>query len=106
MRALAISSAQRVPAAPETPTVAEQGLPGFETGSFQGVVGPAGMPREIVAKLNTELTRVLNAAEMKERFAKQGTEVRTGTPESLGQWMGTEQAKWAKVVKESGAKFD
>jgi tripartite-type tricarboxylate transporter receptor subunit TctC len=106
LRALAISSAQRVAAAPETPTVAEQGLPGFETGSYQGVVGPLGIPRETVTKLNAELIKVLNAAEMKERFAKQGTEVRTDTPESLGKWMSTEQAKWAKVVKESGAKFD
>ena len=106
LRALAISAAQRVPSAPETPTVAEQGLPGFETGSYQGVIGPAGMPRETVAKLNAELVKVLNTAEMKERFAKQGTEVRTGTPESLGSWMTSEQAKWAKVVKESGAKFE
>jgi tripartite-type tricarboxylate transporter receptor subunit TctC len=106
LRALAISSAKRVDSAPDTPTVAEQGLPGFETGSFQGVVGPLGMPRETVARLNAELSKVLNTAEMKERFAKQGTEVRTGTPESLGSWMGTEQAKWAKVVKESGAKFE
>jgi tripartite-type tricarboxylate transporter receptor subunit TctC len=106
LRALAISSAQRVPAAPDTPTVAEQGLPGFETGSYQGVVGPLGIPRETVARLNAELIKVLNAAEMKERFGKQGTEVRTGSPESLGQWMKTEQAKWAKVVKESGARFD
>jgi tripartite-type tricarboxylate transporter receptor subunit TctC len=106
LRALAISSAQRVPAAPDTPTVAEQGLPGFETGSYQGVVGPSAMPRESVARLNAELIKVLNAPEMKERFGKQGTEVRTGTPESLGQWMKTEQAKWAKVVKDSGARFD
>jgi len=106
LRALAISSAQRVAAAPDTPTVAEQGLPGFETGSYQGVVGPLGIPRETVAKLNAELIKVLNTADMKERFAKQGTEVRTGTPDSLGKWMGTEQAKWAKVVKESGAKFE
>jgi len=106
LRALAISAAQRVPGAPDTPTVAEQGLPGFETGSYQGVVGPAGMARETVAKLNAELIKVLNTAEMKERFAKQGTEVRTGTPESLGSWMTSEQAKWAKVVKESGAKFE
>lgn len=106
MRALAISSAQRVPSASDTPTVAEQGLPGFETGSFQGVVGPAGIPREVVAKLNTELTRILSLAEMKERFAKQGTEVRTNTPEHFGEWLRTEQAKWAKVVKDSGAKFD
>jgi tripartite-type tricarboxylate transporter receptor subunit TctC len=106
LRALAISSAKRVAAAPDTPTVAEQGLPGFETGSYQGVVGPKGIPREVTAKLNAELTKVLNATDMKERFAKQGTEVRTGSPESLGQWMGAEQAKWAKVVKESGARFD
>jgi tripartite-type tricarboxylate transporter receptor subunit TctC len=106
LKALAISSTQRVPSAPDTPTVAEQGLPGFETGSFQGVVGPTGIPREVVAKLNGELVKILSSAEMKERFAKQGTEVRTGTPESLGQWLKTEQAKWAKVVKVSGAKFD
>ena len=106
LKALAISSAQRVPSAPDTPTVAEQGLPGFETGSYQGVVGPAGIPRETVTKLNAELIKVLNTPEMKERFAKQGTEVRTDTPESLGKWMTTEQAKWAKVVKESGAKFE
>jgi len=106
LRALGISSSQRVPAAPDTPTVAEQGLPGFETGSFQGVVGPAGIPKDTIAKLNGELVKVLNTAEMKERFAKQGTEVRTGTPESFGRWLATEQAKWAKVVRESGVKFD
>jgi tripartite-type tricarboxylate transporter receptor subunit TctC len=106
LKAIAISSAQRVPSAPDTPTVAEQGLAGFETGSFQGVIGPAGMPRDAVSKLNAELVKVLNSAEMKERFAKQGTEVRTGTPESLGAWLAGEQARWAKVVKESGVKFD
>jgi tripartite-type tricarboxylate transporter receptor subunit TctC len=106
LKALGISSAGRVPSAPDTPTVAEQGLPGFETGSYQGVVGPAGIPRETVAKLNSQLIKVLNTTEMKARFAKQGTEVRTDTPESLGKWMTTEQAKWAKVVKESGAKFE
>jgi tripartite-type tricarboxylate transporter receptor subunit TctC len=106
LKALAISSAQRVASAPTTPTVAEQGLPGFETGSFQGVVGPAGLPRESVSKVNAELIKVLNSAEMKERFAKQGTDVRAGSPESLGQWLRTEQARWARVVKESGAKFE
>jgi tripartite-type tricarboxylate transporter receptor subunit TctC len=106
LKAIAISSAQRVPSAKDTPTVAEQGLPGFETGSFQGVVGPRGLPRETAQKLNSQLIRVLNSEEMKERFAKQGTEVRTGTPESLGEWLRTEQAKWARVVRESGAKFD
>jgi tripartite-type tricarboxylate transporter receptor subunit TctC len=106
LRALAISSAQRVPSAKDTPTVAEQGLPGFETGSFQGIVGAAGTPRDVVVRLNGALIKALNTADMKERFAKLGTDVRTGTPESLGSWMQTEQAKWAKVVKESGTKFD
>jgi tripartite-type tricarboxylate transporter receptor subunit TctC len=106
LKAIGISSARRVPSAPDTPTVAEQGLPGFETGSFQGVIGPAGIPRDAVSKLNAALIKVLNSEEMKERFARQGTEVRTGTPESLGAWMSSEQAKWAKVVKESGAKFE
>ena len=106
LKALGISSANRVVAAPDTPTVAEQGLPGFETGSYQGIVAARGTPREITAKLNAEITRILNTPDMKERFAKQGTEVRTDTSESLGTWMSAEQAKWAKVVKESGAKFD
>jgi tripartite-type tricarboxylate transporter receptor subunit TctC len=106
LRALGISSAQRVPAAPDTPTVAEQGLPGFETGSYQGIVGPNGVPREVVAKLNSELVRALNTGEMKERFAKLGTEVRAGSPDVLGTWLRTEQAKWAKVVKDSGEKFE
>jgi tripartite-type tricarboxylate transporter receptor subunit TctC len=106
LKALGISSAERVPSAKDTPTVAEQGLPGFETGSFQGIVGAAGTPRDTVAKLNGALVKALNAADMKERFAKLGTEVRTGTPDSLGAWMQSEQARWAKVVKDSGAKFD
>jgi tripartite-type tricarboxylate transporter receptor subunit TctC len=106
LKAIAISSAKRMPSAPDTPTVAEQGLPGFETGSFQGVVGPRGMPRETLTKLNGELVKVLNTQDMKERFAKQGTEVRAGTAESLGQWLSSEQAKWARVVKDSGAKFE
>jgi len=56
--------------------------------------------------VNAELNRILATQDMKERFAKQGTEVRTGTPESLGTWLRDEQARWAKVVKESGAKFE
>ena len=105
LKALAISSSKRVSSASSTPTVAET-LPGFETGSFQGVIAAAGTPREIVAKLNAEFTRILNGQDIKDKLAAQGTEVRAGTPESLGQWLSSEQAKWARVVKESGAKFD
>ncbi|MGH8673529.1 MAG: Bug family tripartite tricarboxylate transporter substrate binding protein [Burkholderiales bacterium] len=106
LRALGISSGARVSAAPDTPTVAEQGLPGFETGSFQAIVGPAGIPKDTVGKLNAELRRVLNTAEMKERFAKQGTEVRADTPQQLGDYLRVEKARWAKVVRESGVKFE
>src|SRR5258708_6672845 len=79
----AVSRAPRVPSAPELPTVAET-LPGFETGSYQGLLAAAGTPREIVAKLNAELIRILNSSDMKEFLANQGTEVRGVTPEALG----------------------
>ena len=105
LKGLAVSSAQRVASAPELPTVAET-LPGFETGSYQGVLAAAGTPREIVAKLNAELVRVLNTAEMKEFLAKQGTEVRSGAPEALERFIASEKARWAKVVKENGIKAD
>ena len=105
LKALAISSSKRVASAASTPTVAET-LPGFETGSVQGVIAAAGTPREIVAKLNAEFTRVLNGQDIKDKLAAQGTEVRTGTPESFGTFIRNETARWAKVVKESGAKFE
>jgi tripartite-type tricarboxylate transporter receptor subunit TctC len=105
LKGLAVSSAQRVASAPELPTVAET-LPGFETGSYQGLLAPAGTPREIVTKLNAELTRILNTSDMKEFLAKQGTEVRAGTPEALGTFIANEKARWAKVVKEAGIKAD
>jgi len=105
LKGLAVSSAQRVPSAPELPTVAET-LPGFETGSYQGLLAAAGTPREIVAKLNAEMIRILNTGDMKEFLAKQGTEVRAGTPEALGTFIANEKARWAKVVKEAGIKAD
>ncbi|HTP63466.1 MAG TPA: tripartite tricarboxylate transporter substrate binding protein [Burkholderiales bacterium] len=106
LRGLAVSSAQRVPSAPELPTVAESGLPGFETGSYQGLLAPAGTPRDVVTKLNAEVARILNTPEMKEMLAKQGTEVRAGSPEVLGTFIINEKARWAKVVKEAGIKAD
>ena len=106
MRALAVSSPKRVAAAPEIPTVAESGLPGFETGSWQGMLAPSGTPRDIVLKLNAEIRRILGTPEMKAQLADQGTEVRADTPESLGQFIRTEIPRWAKVVKQSGIKVE
>ena len=105
LRGLAISGAKRVPSAPELPTVAET-LPGFETGSYQGLLAAAGTPRDIVARLNAEFTRILNTPEMTEMLARQGTEVRAGSPEALGTFIVNEKARWAKVVKEAGIKAD
>ena len=106
MHALAVSSPQRVAAAPEIPTVAESGLPGFETGSWQGMLAPSGTPRDIVLKLNAEIRRILGTPEIKAQLADQGTEVRADTPESLGQFIRSEIPRWAKVVKQSGIKAD
>jgi len=105
LRGLAISGSKRVASAPELPTVAET-LPGFETGSYQGMLAPAGTPREIVTKLNAEVTRVLNTPAMLDMLAKQGTEVRAGPPEELGAFIASEKTRWAKVVKDAGIKAD
>ena len=106
LKGIAVSSAERVPSAPELPTLVESGLPGFVTGSYQGLLAAAGTPRDIVARLNAEFTRILNTAEMKEMLAKQGTEVRAGSPEALGSFIASEKARWAIVVKQAGIKAD
>jgi len=106
LRGIAVSSAHRVPSAPELPTLIESGLPGFVTGSYQGLLAAANTPRDIVAKLNAEVTRILNTQDMKDMLAKQGTEVRAGPPEELGNFIASEKARWARVVKENGIKAD
>jgi tripartite-type tricarboxylate transporter receptor subunit TctC len=106
LKALAVSSAKRVAAAPDIPTVAESGLPGFETGSWQGVLAPAGTPRAIVDKLNAEIRRILATQEMKQLLAAQGTQVRAGTPEAMAEFMRAEIARWRKVVARSGVKIE
>jgi tripartite-type tricarboxylate transporter receptor subunit TctC len=106
LKAIAISSAKRFPAAPDLPTVAEGGLPGFETGSWQGIVAPAGTPPEVVNKLHASVMAILATPEMKDRLDKAGAEVRAMTPQQFGAFIRDEKARWAKVVKESGAKFE
>jgi tripartite-type tricarboxylate transporter receptor subunit TctC len=106
LKVIAISSARRFAAAPDIPTVAESGIPGFETGSWQGIVAPAGTPPDIVNKLHALVTKILATPEMKDRLDKAGAEVRPQTPAQFGEFIRSEKARWAKVVKESGAKFD
>ena len=106
VRAIAVTSATRSPAAPGIPTIAESGLPGFEATSWFALLGPAGMPREVQARINQETAKVLAMPDVKEKLAGLGLEVAPGTPEALAGLMQSETAKWAKVVKESGAKPD
>ena len=107
LKALAISSAKRFPSVPDIPTVAESaGMAGFETGSYQGIVAPANTPPAIVKKMHDTVMEVLETPEMKERLDKAGAEVRAMSSEQFGAFIRTERDKWAKVVKESGAKFD
>ncbi len=106
MKALAVSTATRSALAPEVPTVAEAGVPGYELSVWFGVLAPAGTPREIIARLNAEIVKVLNSGDVKDRFAKQGVEVRTSTPEQFGEFVRAEVGRWAKVIKEAGIKAD
>ena len=106
LRALAVTSATRAAALPDVPTIAESGLPGFEASSWFGVLAPAGTPPAIVAKLNAEIDKWLATPEAKEKMLGQGANAAGGTPEDFARHIQIETAKWAKVVKASGAKVD
>lgn len=105
LTALAVTSAQRTPLAPDVPTVAET-LPGYEVELVYAVVAPAGTPAAIIDKLHAELNLALKDPELRERLLGQGFEVRTSTPEQLGQYIRSEIRKWSGIVKESGVKPD
>ena len=105
IRGLAVSSLHKVSSAPELLTIADI-LPGFETGSYQGIVAPAGTPSDVVAKLNAEIGRIMATQDMKDRLVAQGTEVRSSSPDALLNFLRTEKTRWAQVIKESGIKFD
>ena len=106
LKPLAVSTAQRSPLAPEIPTVAESGVPGYELSAWFGVLAPAGTPRDIIARLNAEIVKLLNSPEVKDRFLKQGVEVRTSTPEQFSTFLNGEVARWAKVVQDANIKAD
>ena len=106
MKALAVSTPQRSPLAPDVPTVAESGVPGYEQQVWFGVLAPAGTPRDIINRYNAEIVKVLNSPDVKERFGKQGVEVKTTTPDEFGTFLRSEVARWAKVIKEAGIKAD
>ena len=99
LRGLAVTMTTRSPLAPELPTVAEAGLKGFEVKSWNGVVVPAGTPKEIIARLNGEIVRILRQPDLREKFLVQGVELVPTTPEEFGAFIKAESAKYAAVVK-------
>lgn len=106
VKALAVTSAKRAAALPQVPTVAESGVPGFEAIGWFGVVAPAATPKDVIAKLNAELTRTLALPDVKERITTLGAEVVPTTPDGMDQFNRAQIALWAKVVKASGARAD
>ncbi|OGA56411.1 MAG: hypothetical protein A3F74_26315 [Betaproteobacteria bacterium RIFCSPLOWO2_12_FULL_62_58] len=104
LRAIAITSPQRVATASEFPTVAESGLPGYEAATWFGLFAPAATPRDIIVKLNAESVGALNVPEVKDRMAAQGLFVVANTPVQFSAFLKTEIPRWAKVVKDAGVK--
>jgi tripartite-type tricarboxylate transporter receptor subunit TctC len=106
VRALGVSGAQRSPAFPDLPTIAEAGVPGYLAPTWTGVIAPAGVPRPIVDKLNAAINKALKSDVFSQKFATIGDEPAGGSPEDFVETIKTDSAKWADVVKRSGAKLD
>ena len=106
LRALAVTSKSRSAAVPDIPTVAESGFPDFEASSWFGLLGPADLPRDIVAKLQAEVVRALKIPEIRDKLIAQGADPVGSSPEEFAAYIRGETAKWSKVVKSSGAKAD
>lgn len=104
LKVLGVSKATRVPLLAQVPTIAEQGVKGFESGSWQGVLVPAGTPAPVVAKLNAELTRIIRSPEVRERLVSQGAEVYTMTPVEFSTFFERERKNWAGVVAQGGVR--
>jgi tripartite-type tricarboxylate transporter receptor subunit TctC len=106
LRALAVTSARRIQAAPELPTVAEAALPGFESTQWWGIYGPAGLPAGIVGKLNEQVNKILGNADIKQRLATDATEPLGGTPADLAAYLKADYERWGKVVRDAGIRAE
>ena len=106
LRALAVTTARRMSTMPELPTVAEAGVPGFEATTWHGIVMSASAPPALVARINTDTAKVLQSADVRERFIVLGAEIIGGTPQEFAAYIRQEIPKWTKVVRDSGARAD
>jgi tripartite-type tricarboxylate transporter receptor subunit TctC len=106
LKALAVTTARRSPLAPDLPTMAESGVAGFDISTWFGLLAPAGTPADIVAKWNADVGRILRTPEMRDRLSAMGAEAAPDTPAEFAQFIAGEAAKYARIVKLSGAKPD
>jgi len=106
LRALAVTSAKRSAAAPDLPTMAEAGLPGYEVSPWYGLLAPSGTPKAIINTLSQEVIKVLRLPDVREQLSRSGADPIGNTPEEFSDFIKAELVKWAKVIKESGAKLD
>ena len=106
VRALAVAGPKRLAALPDLPSVNETGVPAFTSGSWQGVLAPAGTPREIINRLNAEFVKVVKSSDMQGKFVGMGAEAGGNTPEEFDAFIKAETAKWSKIVKTSGMRID
>jgi tripartite-type tricarboxylate transporter receptor subunit TctC len=104
VRALAVTTRERSPAAPQVPTVIESGVAGYDVSSWQGIVAPQGTPPEVIERLNTALAKVLALPEIKEQFAKNGATPSASTPPAFAEFIKTETVRWKQVAQQSGIK--
>jgi tripartite-type tricarboxylate transporter receptor subunit TctC len=102
LRAIAVTTDKRLPYLPNVPTIAESGYPDYEMNSWQAAFAPAGTPKDVVTKINTEIVRMLRTPEVRDRIALEGADPVGSTPEEFSRRLASEMAKWAKVVKETG----
>jgi tripartite-type tricarboxylate transporter receptor subunit TctC len=102
VRAIAVTTARRSLVLPDLPTIAESGLPGYETDNWYGIVVPAKTPRAIVDRLNKEFTRALNLPDIREALLRQGLEAAPGTAEAFGAYIRSEYDKWGRLIAEVG----
>jgi tripartite-type tricarboxylate transporter receptor subunit TctC len=106
LKALAISTAARSPLLPDVPTVAEAGVPGYETSSWNGIVVPAGTPKSIVLRLNAEIFKALAIADVRDRMQANGNTPKPTTPEAFGAIIRQERARWGKVIRDAGIQVE
>ncbi len=106
LRALGVTSSRRSPVMPDVRTIAESGVPGFDTSTWYGMLAPAGTPRAVVDKINAEILRVLQLPEVRERLAAEAFELPADTPDQFAAIIRAEMSRWAKLVKETGARIE